>query len=49
MLQAFKLEHGIWKYQSELIRALVESVTIEKQEFVGEGFKIVIRNPKKKP
>ncbi|MBC8094349.1 MAG: hypothetical protein H7Y43_00925 [Akkermansiaceae bacterium] len=47
-LEAFKEEHGIFHYQDALIRALVKSVTLEKVEFTGPGFRITIRNPKPK-
>jgi hypothetical protein len=48
-LEAFKQEHGIFHYQDALIRALVKSVTLDKVEFVGPGFRILIRNKKAKP
>jgi hypothetical protein len=47
-LDAFKQEHGIFAYQSELIRALVESVTVTEASFTGPGFNIRIRNPSPK-
>ncbi len=45
-LEAFKNEHGIFALQDALIRALVESVTVEKAVFEGDRFKITIKNPK---
>jgi len=43
-VEAYGKEHGLFQLQSELIRALVKSVTVDKAEFSGPGFKIVIRN-----
>ncbi len=43
-LEKFTREHGLFHLQDQLIRALVKSVTVEKAEFTGPGFKIVIRN-----